>query len=189
MNKTEVKVLEAANLPDVPLKTRSGCHPKLFVIDLVFPGTDGPATVSAICREFPSASLIVVTMLEESPATDQMLKAGVDGLKGKSLTAAAIMEGINSARAGGYLVKLTAPEKGQMTEGFNLTPRQKDVLRLLSENMTNKMIARELGLSHFTVRNHVSNLMLSLRVQRRNQLGPRARALGLLTTDYKPFPG
>jgi DNA-binding NarL/FixJ family response regulator len=174
------EVLEADNLPDALSIARSGPQPNLFMLDLVFPGMDGPSSISAMRQEFPAASLVVVTMLEDPKVADQLLEAGADGFLGKGLSSTSIMEGIAAVRSGDYVVKLAAAAKGTVTEMPILTPRQYDVLRLLSENRPNKMIARDLGLSHFTVRNHVSILMRSLRVQRRNQLGPRAQALGLL---------
>lgn len=133
-------------------------------------------------RELPSISLIVITLPQEPAVSDPNLEAGAASYLVRGRAAAAIMEGIQSGLAGEHVVKLPAPVQGEMAERLNLTPRQKDVLRLLLENRPNKMIARELGISHHTVRNHIALLMRSLRVQRRKQIGRRARDLGLLTT-------
>jgi DNA-binding NarL/FixJ family response regulator len=176
------EVSEADNLADAIACARSGSQPVLFVLDLVFPGMEGPSTISALRSEFPSSSLIIVTMLEDPLVADQLLDAGADGFLGKGLTSDAIMDGIKAVRSGEYVVRLAAPGQSSMHDKPVLTPRQQDILRLLCENRPNKLIARDMGLSHFTVRNHVSILMRSLKVRRRSQLGPRALSLGLLST-------
>ncbi|MFN3748067.1 MAG: response regulator transcription factor [Sphingorhabdus sp.] len=169
-------------MPDAIDHTRSGPDPVPTVIDFDSHRTKDRRTVSAIGRELPSISLIVITLPQDTAVSDQNLEAVAASYLVSGRTAAAIMEGIQSGLAGEHVVKLPAPVQGEMAERLNLTPRQKDVLRLLLENKSNKMIARELGLSHHTVRNHIALLMRSLRVQRRKQIGPRARALGLMTT-------
>jgi two-component system, NarL family, nitrate/nitrite response regulator NarL len=174
------EVSEFENLPDALSCARTGPPPTLFLLDLVFPGMDGPTSISAMRKEFSAASLVVITMLEDQLVADQILDAGADGFLGKGLTSDAIMEGIQAVRDGEYIVKLAAPALGPMSERPALTPRQLDILRLLCESSSNKAIARDLGISHFTVRNHISILMRSLRVQRRSQLGSRAQALGLI---------
>ncbi|RDV02542.1 DNA-binding response regulator [Sphingorhabdus pulchriflava] len=176
----EADVVEFDNLPNALTAARDGPSPDMFILDLVFPGMEGPSSISNLRREFPAASLIVITMLEDPNVADQLLDAGADGFLGKGLTSGAILDGIRAVRAGEYVVNVTAQAQGLPPEKPMLTPRQFEILRLLSTNMPNKLIARDLGLSHFTVRNHVSILMRSLKVQRRNQLGPRAAALGLI---------
>lgn len=169
-------------MPNARNHTRSGPDAVPSVIDLDSHCTKGRSTVSAIDREPPPTSLIVITLPEDLAISNQNLEAAADSYLVRGRTAAAILEGIKAELAGEHVVKLPAPVQGEMAERLNLTPRQKDVLRLLLENRPNKMIARELGISHHTVRNHIALLMRSLRVQRRKQIGPRARALGFLTT-------
>lgn len=174
----EADVVEFDNLPEALSAARNGPSPDMFILDLVFPGMEGPSSISDLRKEFPAASLIVLTMLEDQHVADQLLDAGADGFLGKGLTSGAIMDGIRGVRAGEYVVNMTT--QGSLLEKPMLTPRQYEILRLLCANMPNKLIARDLGLSHFTVRNHVSILMRNLKVQRRNQFGPRATALGLI---------
>ena len=161
----EADVVGFDNLPDAQSAARNGPSPDMFLLDLVFPGMEGPSSISKLRKEFPAASLIV-------------LDAGADGFLGKGLTSGAIMDGIRAVHAGEYVVNVTT--QGSALEKPMLTPRQYEILCLICANKPNKLIARDLGLSHFTVRNHVSILMRNLKVQRRNQLGPRAMALGLI---------
>jgi two-component system, NarL family, nitrate/nitrite response regulator NarL len=173
-------VVDFDNLHDALAVARNGPSPDMFILDLVFPGMEGPSSISDLRREFPAASLIVITMLEDQHVAEQLLDAGADGFLGKGLTSDAILDGIRAVRAGEYIVNVTAQAQILPLEKPMLTPRQFEILCLLSKDMPNKLIARDLGLSHFTVRNHVAILMRILKVQRRNQLGPRAAALGLI---------
>jgi two-component system, NarL family, nitrate/nitrite response regulator NarL len=61
-----------------------------------------------------------------------------------------------------------------------LTPRQADIAALLQEKRSNKVIAKELGISHFTVRNHITVLMLLLDVDKRGRIPEQAITLGLI---------
>jgi DNA-binding CsgD family transcriptional regulator len=60
---------------------------------------------------------------------------------------------------------------------MELTPRQREILALLSDGRSNKEIARALALSHFTVRNHISLLMRILKVHSRGLLAAKAATL------------
>jgi DNA-binding NarL/FixJ family response regulator len=61
-----------------------------------------------------------------------------------------------------------------------LTQRQAEIASLLHQKLSNKMIASELGISHFTVRNHITILMLLLNVDARSRIPERAIDLGLI---------
>jgi two-component system, NarL family, nitrate/nitrite response regulator NarL len=61
-----------------------------------------------------------------------------------------------------------------------LTPRQTDIAVLLREKRSNKLIAKELGISHFTVRNHITVMLRLLNVETRNRISGQATALGLI---------
>lgn len=61
-----------------------------------------------------------------------------------------------------------------------LTPRQSEIVHLLKERNSNKAIGRRLGISHYTVRNHITLLRRILDVQKRHEIVPRALALGLI---------
>lgn len=68
----------------------------------------------------------------------------------------------------------------QMTNKSALTPRQDAIIKLLKERHSNKSIARQLGISHYTVRNHITLLRRILNVERRHELAKRAIEMGLI---------
>lgn len=178
----DAEVLEAETWPEALAVARDGTPPQLFVLDLLFPGMDGPSSVSALRTEFTAASIIIVTMLEDPLVAAQMIDAGADGFLGKGLASDTILQGIHAVRAGEYVVNLASSSPSIAGEKPVLTPRQKEIIQSLCEGKTNKAIARDLGLSHFTVRNHVSILMRTLKIQKRSQFSQRAQALGLISS-------
>ena len=82
------------------------------------------------------------------------------------------------------LVPLAVPEDGDPSgvrrSAATLTPRQSEIARGVMRGLSNKAIARELGISHFTVRNHMTKLFQMLAIQSRAQLASQAAVL-------KPF--
>jgi DNA-binding NarL/FixJ family response regulator len=82
--------------------------------------------------------------------------------------------------ATGVLSLLATPPD---TIGYDLTPRELDVLEHLANGLSNKHIAAELGLSSGTVRIHVSNVLAKLRVENRTAAAMLARDQGLVTSD------
>lgn len=176
----DAAVAEAENLPDALKLARDHGPPSLFVLDLVFPGMEGPVTIGEIRREFPAASIIVVTMLEDQLVAQQMLDSGADGYLGKGLSSSEIIKGIRAVRAGEFVINVTPAAPVAAFDKPVFTPRQVEILRLLQDNRPTKLIARDLGLSHFTVRNHIAIIMRSLKVRRRSQIHERALALDLI---------
>ena len=75
---------------------------------------------------------------------------------------------------------LTTRNDMAATDRSSLTPRQADIAALLRKKRSNKLIAKELGISHFTVRNHVTILLRRLDVQTRDRIAGQAIALGLI---------
>ena len=73
-----------------------------------------------------------------------------------------------------------APDAGSRLGKSRLTPRQCEVLDLLCEGLSNKMIAKRMELSEFTVRGHVQAVLILLRVQSRSQVTFAARRAGLI---------
>lgn len=180
-----VTITEAGSFEQVLERARDGTEPDAFVLDMIFPGFDPRSSLAVLRREFPTSTIIMVSMISDAAVIQQLMRAGADGFVGKSLPGADMARAIQSIRQGMSVIAVAsdlALDEGPAPCATleRLTPRQIDVLSRLAEGRSNKEIARDLGISPFTVRIHVSGILHALKVQSRAAAASWAGAAGLL---------
>jgi DNA-binding NarL/FixJ family response regulator len=154
----EAVELAAANRPDVVL------------MDLLMPGLGGLEATAEITAKVPTARVIVVSMNDTEDYVLQSLRAGAAGYLLKDGSPSELEQAVRTVAAGGRylspavsrhlisgLTRTPAPASADP-----LTPRQREVLRLVAEGLSTKQIARQLGISPKTVEAHRSQLMNAL---------------------------
>lgn len=146
----------------------------LILLDLCLPGTGGASGVLRIGEVAPETPVIVVSHVEDHDVVRQVMACGASGFIPKSHPKERIAEAIRQVMDGGLYVPpevarstgAIAPS-GDEDDGEALTRRQKVVLGLLARGYSNKQIARDLDISEWTVKAHVSAILRKLGVNSR----------------------
>lgn len=168
-------------------------QPDLALIDVRMPEQDGLLTCRAIKQECPATSVMLVTMHENPEYLLEALKAGAAGYVLKDLSQRELITAVQQVLRGeailpkDLMVRLLQRLDRQTpcpTEppSQQLTPREHEVLQLLTRGQTNREIARNLIVSVSTVKIHVEHILAKLSVSDRTQAAVRAIELGLLHT-------
>lgn len=170
------------------LLDKSGA-PDLIISDLLFPGFDYMRDLKHLRQRFALCPIVAVSMLNDPAEIDHIMNLGVNGFISKSVAYDDMIAAIRNVMDGQIEVCISNKEQG-LDPGSgvcqphhipleDLTPRQIEILKLLRHGLSNKEIARELDLSPFTVRSHVSALMKNLGVSNRAAASAIAASYGL----------
>lgn len=163
-------------------------HPDVVVMDVQMPGRSGVDATRAIMARSPSTAVLVLTMFEGDDLVVAAMLAGARGYLLKGATRDELRSAIATVAAGGAVFgPAVASRLGAIIERGSsrgrpfpeLTDREHDVLELMAQGRANPDIARRLGISEKTVRNHVSTTFAKLQVMGRPEAIVRAREAGM----------
>lgn len=181
----EANLEEAGDAPALNKLLDQSPKPDLIVADLLFPGFDYMRDLKAMRQRFSLCPIIAVSMMNDPIEINHIMGLGVNGFISKSVASSDMVQAIRNVMDGMIEVCISdvmlGPDEGHHHRAplQELTPRQIEILKLLRHGLSNKEIARELDLSPFTVRSHVSALMKNLGVSNRAAASAIAASYGL----------
>jgi len=161
----------------------SELKPDIVLLDIIMPEMDGIKVLPAIREKSPKTKALMLTAAKDEAKVFKALKAGAKGYLSKDVSISDLIKAIQAVHKGELWVErklmarfvegeATADPKGEDRPGKTkegLTPREQEILRLLSKGSTNKEIAKALFISEKTVKSHLNSIFKKLNVSRRLQ--------------------
>lgn len=163
-------------------------QPDVLVLDLDMPDLDGLGVLKALGTRNAATQVLVLTMYADEDAVFEAMKSGAHGYLIKTADPGSVLEAVRTVADGG--VVLSGELSRRLADWFttlqrhhgplsHLTPREREVLRLMVAGRDNPDIARSLQVSSKTVRNVVSTIYTKLQVSDRSAAIAAARQAGL----------
>ena len=156
--------------------------PNVVLMDLVLPEVDGVEAIRRIVSERPHIRVIALTSFLDDDKLFPAVRAGAAGYLLKDIEPAELVKAIRTVHSGegllhpavaARLMEEVAAASGREAPE-NLTPREREVVRLIARGLSNKRIALDLGISEKTVKTHVSSILGKLGLTDRTQVALHA---------------
>lgn len=177
----DLKVVGQADRGEEAVALFAKLKPQVILMDLQLPGLSGIEATAALVREHPQARVLIFSTFARDDEIHSALRAGALGYLQKSSSRDDLLKAIRTVAEGGQSLP---PEIAQRLKERQLepeiTPREREILALITRGNANKEIAANLGISEDTVKQHVSRILVKLKVNDRAQATAEAIRRGLV---------
>ncbi len=148
-------------------------QPDVVLMDLSMPGMSGIAATSRILDDHPDVRVVVLTTVADRTKVTAAIDAGAVGFLLKDTDPTTLHEGIRAAHRGEAPLDpraaLALIDRRRTTPEPQLTVREREVLALVGEGMSNRLIAKQLGIAEKTVKTHLTSVFTTIGVTDRTQ--------------------
>ncbi|POX38702.1 response regulator transcription factor [Streptomyces sp. Ru72] len=178
----DISVVGDADTVEHALARGPAVRPHVAVLDVRLPDGDGITVCRELRSQMPELACLMLTSFDDDDALLDAIMAGASGyvlkqIRGSDLVSAvrtvasgqSMLDPATTARLMHSLRADPAEQPALSPELASLSPRERDILALIGDGLTNREIGKRLYLSEKTVKNHISRLLAKLGVQRRVQ--------------------
>ncbi|MFO7614942.1 MAG: response regulator transcription factor [Bacteroidales bacterium] len=143
-------------------------EPDIVLIDIQMPQMNGIEATRQALEEYPDLKIVALTMFDDEEYIQSMIDAGAKGFLLKNITREVLDQALQAVQSGKnyyspelweFFTRKVAREPRQDEEEIQLTRREKEILQLICDGLSNKEIADRLFISERTVIGHKSNLL------------------------------
>jgi len=196
-------VLGEASDGETALTMAAEMEPNVILMDINLPTINGLQVTRKLKDRSPEINVVMITGYDDAEQVFHAFRAGASAYCPKDVSPQALLETIYAVHDGYYVVGDRTMSHDELVDWIEekvggmpgslpqddeevfepLTPRQMEVLELVTRGLTNKEIALRLGISHQTVKNHMTAILRKLRCQDRTQAAVYALSHGWIRLD------
>ncbi|WP_329154179.1 response regulator transcription factor [Streptomyces sp. NBC_01456] len=178
----DIEVVGDAGTADHALARGPALRPDVAVLDVRLPDGDGVSVCRELRSRMPGLGCLMLTSFDDDDALLDAIMAGAAGYVLKEIKGADLVTAVRTVASGRSMLdpattaRLMSSLRGEKSDAGSeedvlsgLSPREREILGLIGEGMTNRQIGKRLYLSEKTVKNHISRLLAKLGVERRIQ--------------------
>ncbi|MFD5075066.1 response regulator [Streptomyces sp. NPDC058371] len=186
----DISVVGDANSAEHALVRGPALRPDVAVLDVRLPDGDGISVCRELRSRMPELACLMLTSFDDEEALLDAIMAGAAGYVLKQIKGSDLVSAVRTVASGQSMLdptttaRLMRSLRADLDEGpalapelAGLSPRERDILALIGDGLTNREIGKKLYLSEKTVKNHISRLLAKLGVQRRVQAAVMASHL------------
>ena len=156
-------------------------QPDVVLMDLRMPVMNGVEAIRTITSEFPAVGVLALTTYEGDGDIRRALEAGARGYLLKDMLLTEVIPAVRAVHRGERVIPpAVAVRLAEYPPGSELTERELEVLRLVARGLANKAVAREIGRTDETAKEHLKNIFSKLGVTDRTEAVTVALARGLI---------
>ena len=176
-----IEVVELSQLSGIEREAAERGEPEFFCLDLKLPDTVGVSGVKYLKTQFPDVPVVVISATPSADAEEWCRASGADAYIEKASGASEIAATLRSMMVMDSQLGELDEATGELSVDTRLSKRQKQLIVMLDQGLSNRDIAEQLGISEHTVKVHLWRLFRRLGVKSRTQTLHFARRHGLLS--------